>query len=241
MLNSIKNFVNYFFKIFNLKLIRTVDQFSNSYRLVLAFKEKNIDYLFDVGANEGQFVKELRYYGFNGEILSFEPVLSVHEKLKKNSSRDEKWKIFEPIALGNKNSENSINISKNTVSSSIFNITNEHVDSAPDSKIVMKQLIQERKLNDIFFQLNIKKKNLFLKIDTQGYEFEVLKGAEKVLNEFKGILVEVSLTNLYEGNKDWLEIIKFIQSKGFSIWSVDRGFSNKNNGKTLQLDLCFFK
>ena len=35
--------------------------------------------------------------------------------------------------------------------------------------------------------------------------------------------------------------LKLIQSKGFSLWSVDRGFSNKKNGKTLQLDLCFFK
>jgi hypothetical protein len=56
-----------------------------------------------------------------------------------------------------------------------------------------------------------------------------------------GILVEVSLADLYEGQKDWLEIIEFIKKKGFQLWSVDRGFSNKTNGKTLQLDLCFFK
>ena len=35
--------------------------------------------------------------------------------------------------------------------------------------------------------------------------------------------------------------MKFIQDKGFKLWSVDRGFTNKTNGKTLQLDLCFFK
>ena len=60
----IKKFINYFLKIFNFKLIKVVDQFSNSYRLVLALKEKNIDCVFDVGANEGQFTKELRHYGF---------------------------------------------------------------------------------------------------------------------------------------------------------------------------------
>ena len=87
----------------------------------------------------------------------------------------------------------------------------------------------------------MKEKNLFLKIDTQGYEFKVLQGAEKVLKEFKGILIEVSLANLFEGQKNWLDIVELIQSKGFSLWSVDRGFSNKKNGKTLQLDLCFFK
>ena len=237
----IKNLKNSFFKIFNYKLIKIVDQFSNSFRLVLSFKEKNIDYVFDVGANEGQFAKDLRYYGFEKKILSFEPVLTIHEKLVKNSLNDEKWEIYEPIALGNKSSKNEINISQNSVSSSLLNMTSEHLESAPESKFIGKQSIMEKKLDDIFFDLNIKEKKLFLKIDTQGYEYEVLKGAEEVLKKFKGVLVEVSLTNLYEGQKDWLEIVTFLKNRGFTLWSVDRGFSNKKNGKTLQLDICFFK
>ena len=237
----IKKFINYFLKIFNLKLIKVVDQFSNSYRLVLALKEKNIDCVFDVGANEGQFTKELRHYGFEGKILSFEPILSVHKKLLKNSNKDDEWEVYKPVALGNQNIDNFINISKNSVSSSILDISVEHVENAPDSIFVEKQPIQERKLDDIFPELNVEEKNLFLKIDTQGYEFKVIQGAEKILKEFKGILVEVSLSQLYEGQKDWLDIIDFIKSKGFSLWSIDRGFSNKKNGKTLQIDLCFFK
>tara|TARA_B100001121_G_scaffold49013_1_gene42436 strand:- start:205 stop:342 length:138 start_codon:yes stop_codon:yes gene_type:complete len=45
---------------------------------------------------------------------------------------------------------------------------------------------------------------------------------------------------LYEGQKDWLEIIEFIKSKGFSLWPVDRGFKQKK-WKTFQIDFCFFK
>ena len=174
-----KKIYKLFFKIFNLKLIKVVDQFSNSYRLVLALKEKNIDCVFDVGANEGQFTKELRHYGFGGKILSFEPILAVHEKLLKNSNKDNKWEVYKPVALGNQNIDNFINISKNSVSSSILDISDEHVENAPDSIFVEKQSIQERKLDDIFPELNVKEKNLFLKIDTQGYEFKVIKGAEK--------------------------------------------------------------
>lgn len=240
-MSLIKKFINYLLKIFNFKLIKINDQFSNSYRLVMAFKEKNIDFVFDVGANEGQFVEDLRYYGFKKKVLSFEPILSAHEKLKKNSMSDNKWDVYEPIALGKDNVSNTINVTKNSVSSSLLNITTEHLENAPDSMIVKKQSVQEKKLDDIFFELNLKEKNLFLKIDTQGYEFKVLQGAEKVLKEFKGILIEVSLANLFEGQKNWLDIVELIQSKGFSLWSVDRGFSNKKNGKTLQLDLCFFK
>ena len=53
--------------------------------------------------------------------------------------------------------------------------------------------------------------------------------------------MEVSLIELYEGQKKWLDVIKFIENNGFKLWSVDRGFTNKNNGRTLQVDLCFFK
>ena len=53
--------------------------------------------------------------------------------------------------------------------------------------------------------------------------------------------MEVSLVELYKGQKKWFEIVDLIQSHGFKLWSVDRGFTNKKNGKTLQMDLCFFK
>lgn len=240
-MDFLKNLINLFLKKLNFKLIRVVDQFSNSYRLVLSFKEKEIDYILDVGANEGQFVKELRFYGYEGNIISFEPILDAHKRLLQNSLKDDKWKIYKPIALGNKNRESVINISKNSVSSSIFEMKKEHLENAINSMYISKQSINEIRLEEIFFDLDLKEKNLFLKIDTQGYEYEVLKGAEEILKYFKGIMVEVSLTNLYEGQKSWQEVLEFIQSKGFNLWSIDRGFSNKKNGKTLQVDMCFFK
>ncbi len=236
-----KKLINFILKLFNLKLIKIANQFSNSYRLVLSFNEKKIDYILDVGANEGQFVKELRFYGYRDKVLSFEPLLDANKKLIEISKNDNDWEIFRPLALGNKNTKNILNISKNSVSSSLLNMNEEHIDNAPGSRFISQQSTEETKLDDIFNELKIENKNLFLKIDTQGYEFQVLEGAQKNLHLFKGILVEVSLTELYEGQKPWLEIINFIQNHGFKLWSVDRGFSNKKNGKTLQMDLCFFK
>ena len=236
-----KKILNKCLSIFNLKLVKIVDQFNNSYRLTLSLREKNINYILDVGANEGQFVKELRFYGYKDKVVSFEPLLEAHKKLTEISKNDNDWEIFRPLALGNKNTKNIINISKNSVSSSILNMSEEHIANAPESRFIGKQSIEEIKLDDIFNELKIENKNLFLKIDTQGYEFQVLEGVQKNLYLFKGILVEVSLLELYEGQKPWLEIINLIQSHGFKLWSVDRGFTNKKNGQTLQMDLCFFK
>ena len=240
-MNLIKKFINIFLKIFNLKLIKIVDQFDNSFRLALALKENKIDYVLDIGANDGQFVKQLRYYGYKDEVISFEPLLSAHAKLKEDSLNDDKWHVYKPVAIGNKNGKNEINISKNSVSSSILNINQIHIQNAPESYFIGKQTVDEKKLEDIFYEIDIKDKKLFLKIDAQGYEYQILEGASKILNKINGILVEVSLIELYEGQKKWLDIVKFIENNGFSLWSVDRGFTNKKNGRTLQVDMCFFK
>lgn len=240
-MKKMKIIINFILKIFNLKLIKMVDQFNNSYRLTQSFKKKKINFVFDIGANEGQFVKELRYYGYKDEVISFEPLKDAHKKLLKESQNDYKWHVYEPIAIGNKNTKNKINISKNSVSSSILNINQAHIDNAPESVFIGQQIINEKKLEDIFYEIDIKDKKLFLKIDAQGYEYQILEGASKILNQINGILVEVSLIELYEGQKKWLDIVKFIENNGFSLWSVDRGFSNKKNGRTLQVDMCFFK
>ena len=171
-----KKLINFILRLFNLKLIKIANQFSNSYRLVLSFNEKKIDYILDVGANEGQFVKELRFYGYRDKVLSFEPLLDANKKLIEISKNDNDWEIFRPLALGNKNTKNILNISKNSVSSSLLNMKEEHIDNAPGSRFISQQSTEETKLDDIFNELKIENKNLFLKIDTQGYEFQVLEG-----------------------------------------------------------------
>ena len=109
----IKKIINVFLKVFNLKLIKIVDQFNNSYRLVLAFKEKKINYIFDIGANEGQFTKDIRFYGYKNEIISFEPLKLEFEKLKSNSQNDDNWSVYKRCAIGNKNNEIEIYVSEN--------------------------------------------------------------------------------------------------------------------------------
>ena len=242
MKHFILKIINFLLKIFKIKLIKISNQFNNSYRLVLALKKNKIDHILDIGANEGQFVREIRYYGYKYKVTSFEPLIGAHEKLLKTSKKDKNWNVFRPIAIGSKNSKTFINVSeKNSVSSSILQISKEHINNAPKSKFINKQSIEERKLEDILNEINIGEQNLFLKIDAQGYEFQILQGCINILEKFKGVLIEVSLVELYIGQKNWLEIVDLIQSHGFKLWSVDRGFTNKRNGKTLQLDLCFFR
>ena len=88
-------------------------------------------------------------------------------------------------------------------------------------------------------QNKFKKKKIFVKIDTQGYEKKILLGASKVLKKIKGIMLEVSVVAIYKGERDFIEMIKFMKKKGFYVWAIERGFSNKNTGRVFQLDIIF--
>ena len=96
--------------------------------LSVIMKDKKIDFVFDVGANIGQFANDLREHGYRGNILSFEPVKKTHDQLVVNSKNDNKWEVFERCALGNQDGEIDINISQYDLSSSILEMTQKHVE-----------------------------------------------------------------------------------------------------------------
>ena len=78
-----------------------------------------------------------------------------------------------------------------------------------------------------------------LKIDTQGYEWEVLQGSKKSLKKIKVIQVELSFEDLYLNQKNWLNISKFLEHNGFKVFRIIDGFKNKNSGQVFQSDFFF--
>jgi hypothetical protein len=78
-------------------------------------------------------------------------------------------------------------------------------------------------------------------IDTQGYEWQVLDGALDVIHNARGVLIEMSLIPLYEGQKLWQDITNRLESEGFTLWALQPAFIDPANGRTLQLDGLFFR
>jgi hypothetical protein len=116
-----------------------------------------------------------------------------------------------------------------------------HLQSAPDSKYIGKTKIEIAKLDSLFDNIYEPEDSILLKIDTQGYEKFVLLGAEKSISKIKGIQLEMSLTPLYEGELTYLEMINHLNSLGFSLYSLEFGFSDPQSGQLLQVDGIFFK
>ncbi len=198
----------------------------------------SIDTLFDIGANAGQYSSNMRELGYRKKIISFEPLKSAFEELKKASSKDNNW-FVNNYALGNENIRSMINVSGNSYSSSILNMLPSHLKGAPESKYIAQEEIEIKKLDSIFNSFCNKEDRVMIKIDTQGYEKKVIDGANESLNSIKIIQLEMSIFPLYENEMLFIEMINYLDNKGFQLFSLENGFSDSTTGQLLQVDGIF--
>ncbi len=200
----------------------------------------NIDTLFDIGANEGQYACLMREYGYKKKIISFEPLKSAFEKLKYVSSKDNNW-LINNYALGNENTTSMINIAGNSWSSSILNMLPSHLNVAPESKYVAQEKIEIKKLDSIFNSFCNNEDKVMIKIDVQGFEKNVLDGANESLNNIKIIQLEMSIIPLYENEMIFVDMINYLDNNGFKLFSLENGYFDSTTGKLLQVDGIFEK
>jgi FkbM family methyltransferase len=211
------------------------------YQLLRALEAFDIDLVFDVGANTGGFASELRSAGYKGELVSFEPLSSAHPALQAAAIRDAKWHVYRQGAIGDFDGEVELNIAGNSVSSSVLPMMESHSSAARNSAYVASEKVPIFRLDSIAFEYLTRTRHSFLKLDTQGFEWQVLDGAQETLPHMQGILCELSLAPLYEGQRLWREMIRRLELEGFTLWSIQKGFTDLRNGRMLQVDAAFFR
>ena len=212
-----------------------------STQIYQAIKKVKTNVLLDIGANTGQFASEIRQKGYGGKIISFEPLVNARKKLIDNASKDKNWIVHEQVALGDHNGFVDINISKNSVSSSILPMLSSHSDAEGNSVYIGSERTPIITLDSVADAYLNNSSNCFIKIDTQGYEWQVLDGAINTIKKSKGVLCELSLVPLYEGQYLWKKIIERFENEGFVLWSMQKAFTDKRNGRTLQIDAVFLR
>jgi FkbM family methyltransferase len=210
-------------------------------QIVSSLRKFDIDLILDVGANKGQFASDIRHWGYVGRIVSFEPLSQAHAGLQQSSAGDPMWEAFPRCALGDHNGEVEINIAGNSESSSILPMLESHRSAAPESAYQGKETVPIKTLDNVAGQYIKDARAAFLKLDTQGFEWHVLDGARDALPHIKGILVELSLLQLYEGQHLWREVIDRLEAAGFTLWAFKPVFSDQTIGRTLQVDGIFFR
>jgi FkbM family methyltransferase len=215
----------------------------SSYLLSLTrmLAENEVSLVLDVGANEGQYAKSLREGGFRGRIISFEPLPDAHAKLSAFAAGDPLWTVVAATALGDRKGPVAINISENRVSSSVLPILDRCLDAAPKAVYISSETVAMTTLDDVAAAFVTGKERVFLKMDVQGFEREVLEGAKGLLPLILGIQMEASLVPLYEGERCFQQHLEYLSNSGFDLWSLIPGLINESTGRMLQVDGIFFR
>ncbi|MCE3278384.1 MAG: hypothetical protein K0S44_575 [Bacteroidetes bacterium] len=241
-MNNLERITKKIFQNFGILIRKYNPATSEDLRRIKLLEHYNIDLVFDIGANKGQYATGIMDAGYKNRIVSFEPLSSAHSVIDSLSKNHSNWTIAQRCAIGSEKQEIEINISANSVSSTLLNMLDTHIEGAPESKIIGKERVQVFPLDEIAPSLMKNSQNVFLKIDVQGFEQEVLKGAKNMLDKAKGVEMEISLVPLYKDQK-WLlaEILEFMTSKGFTLVSIVPAFTDHKTGKVLQCNGIFFR
>jgi len=203
-------------------------------------RSRNVDLVVDVGANVGQYGKNLRKEGYAGWIVSFEPTSAAYETLASNAGRDKRWKILN-IALGATEGTADINVSKASVFSSFLPQRPAATAFSSDAAVVSVESIRVARLDDVFTELP-QSESPFLKIDTQGYERQVLLGAGERLARFVGVQMELPVIQLYEGTWSFHKAVAFMSERGFEISNVlPVNYDPTDTASLVEVDCVFYR
>ncbi len=209
-------------------LVRFTGQHTLRSHLVRVINEYEVDAIIDVGANEGQFGIQMRSLGFRGKIYSFEPVNAAYKKLVRASRPDKNWLTFN-FALGSKSGETLINVSSSSDFSSILEVNDYARERWENSQITHQQTIEVKTLDKLASEGVFESSgNLLLKMDTQGYDLEVFKGAPYLLPRIRCMVSELSLIPIYEDMPSYLDSLSVFESNGFRVSGFYPVTRNKN-------------
>ena len=209
------------------------------YPLARLLRDLRIDVVVDAGANVGQFAQKLRADGYDRKIVSFEPSPESFKQLQSAAGADRRWQCMH-IALGETDGEQVLHLSRESVFDSLL-------AASRDSEFLSKQTqigqetVAVRRLDRIIQEFCTPADRVFLKIDTQGSDEAVLRGATGALNQIFGLQMEISLSPLYEQQPPIESTIIMAKQLGFDLWSLERGATAAESGRVLEADAVFVK
>jgi FkbM family methyltransferase len=177
-----------------------------------------VDHVIDVGANTGQFGRQVRSM-YSGTISSFEPVSRTFAELAGAIAADKNWNAY-PYALGAQSGTRTIHVSQSTLYSSLLK-SNDFCVTRFGKKSVgaREEPVTMRRLDEVLEEISPgnDREKIYLKLDTQGYDLEVFKGLGAKLQNVVALQSEVSLIPIYENMPHWTESISVYEQAGFGV------------------------
>ncbi|HEX2093403.1 MAG TPA: FkbM family methyltransferase [Longimicrobiaceae bacterium] len=176
----------------------------------------------DVGGHHGEYGLMLREMGYQGHIVSFEPVPESFAVLKERCAGDPRWHAH-PYALGAEAGVLPLHITRESDFVSFLDPDLERGGHFATALAVERsQEVPVKRLDEVLDDCiaHISDPVLFLKSDTQGYDFHVLEGLGARIGEIRGLQIEVALQPLYRGMKGFNESISTLGELGFELFCL---------------------
>lgn len=193
-----------------------------------------VSLVLDVGANQGQYAERLRAAGYTGDIVSFEPGTQAFKLLQKAAAADPRWSVRR-AAVGSEEGSLVLNVSANSVSSSLLGVNQLHLEAAASSEVIRTEQVEVIDLASLYVESD--DRAILLKIDTQGFELPVLEGLGALADRVQLVQVELSLVELYLGQASYLQVLLKLEQLGFEPVGVLPGFAHPETRDLLQMDV----
>jgi len=200
--------------------MRTLYQLWEQNHLRRLLDHYKVDCVFDVGANVGQYAEMLRRQaGFEGLIISFEPNPVAASALRKKANGQSNW-VVEEVALARTDGHAIFNIMKSLQFSSLSAPRHDEVDLFRGMNQVEEAVsVRTENLETAYRRLKESHRfeRPFLKMDTQGFDVEIVSSAKNVLREFIGLQSELAVKRLYATSVDFRSAITLYEECGFQL------------------------
>jgi FkbM family methyltransferase len=184
------------------------------------FTHFDVDCVFDVGANSGQYATMLRQrVGYRGPIISFEPIPEAAADLRERAGREGRW-FVEEVALGVAPGRATFNIMADNKFSSLHQPQTNETDLVRSGATISRRVeVRTSTLAQELtkYQDKLLFKRPFLKMDTQGHDLNVALGAGKQLKEFIGLQSELAIKRIYADAPGYEEALTFYRENGFTL------------------------
>ena len=178
----------------------------------------NIDCVFDIGANVGQYAQMLRHnVGYRGLIISFEAIPDCASELRRIAQNDQRW-IIEEVAVSDEAGELDFNVMECAEFSSLSVPRTDAFDLTRDgNEVVSVVKVKADTLQHFlhFYQNKLGFSRPLLKMDTQGHDVRIARAASDVLDQFVALQSELAIVPIYKNAPLMSEALQFYQERGF--------------------------
>lgn len=199
-----------------------------------------VETIFDVGANVGNSGQYFRNIGFKGRIVSFEPVRHLYRSLEEKARQDPLWSC-ENVALGAEEGEVEINVSSGEGSASSFLDQAETQTANNPGRETWPEKVQVKTLDSVIDRYYPEGERLFLKLDVEGFERNVLEGGRQSLDRVIGMKIELAVVENFKGEKLIHQMLPLLYTLGFRLHGMAPGFSNGTTQEIYQVDGFLFR